>query len=47
MLTRVGAQTTYVDTSVVNGTTYYYKVAAVNSLGQGPSSNERSASPHV
>lgn len=32
------------DTSVATGQTYYYKVAAVNALGTGPQSNERSAS---
>jgi fibronectin type 3 domain-containing protein len=35
--------TTYQDTSVVKGTTYYYKVAAVSSAGAGPLSNEVSA----
>jgi RHS repeat-associated protein len=30
----------YVDTTAVNGTTYYYTVAAVNSYGTGPSSRE-------
>jgi hypothetical protein len=35
--------TTYADTSVTQGATYYYKVAAANSAGQGPLSNESSA----
>jgi len=35
--------TTYTDTSVATGTTYYYKVAAVNSYGISPQSNEASA----
>lgn len=35
----------YVDTTVVNGTTYYYTVASVNANGQGPQSNELSATP--
>jgi fibronectin type 3 domain-containing protein len=35
--------TTYQDNSVVKGSTYYYKVAAVNSVGAGPLSNEISA----
>ena len=39
--------TTYADANVTNGTTYYYKVAAVNSAGTSPLSNETSALPHV
>lgn len=31
--------TNYVDTDVTNGVTYYYRVAAVNSIGAGPKSN--------
>jgi subtilase family serine protease len=38
-------ETSYDDTSVVNGTTYYYEVAAVNSEGVGALSNEASATP--
>ena len=34
---------TYSDASLTQGTTYYYKVAALNSTGQGPSSGEASA----
>jgi fibronectin type 3 domain-containing protein len=34
-----------VDTGVANGTTYFYKVAAVNSVGTGPTSLEASATP--
>jgi fibronectin type 3 domain-containing protein len=37
--------TTYTDTTVINGTTYYYKVAAVNAGGTSPYSNEASATP--
>lgn len=33
------------DTGVLTGGTYYYKVAAVNAVGTGALSNERSASP--
>ena len=36
---------TYTDTAVSNGTTYFYKVAAVNSAGTGALSNEVSARP--
>jgi fibronectin type 3 domain-containing protein len=37
--------TSFTDASVVNGTTYYYTVAAVNSAGTSPPSNETSATP--
>ena len=39
------ASTAFTDTSVVNGTTYYYKVAAVNGVGVSPQSGEASATP--
>jgi predicted phage tail protein len=31
--------------NIVNGVTYYYKIAAYNAIGQGPLSNELSAKP--
>jgi hypothetical protein len=37
--------TTYTDVTAANGTTYYYRVEAVNSAGTGPASNELSAHP--
>ena len=37
--------TSYTDSPVTNGTTYYYEVSAVNSVGEGAVSNERSATP--
>ncbi len=37
--------TTYTNTRLKNGTTYYYKVAAVNAGGVSPRSNEASATP--
>ena len=37
----------YTDTTVTNGTTYYYKVAAVNASGTSPLSNEASATPQA
>jgi hypothetical protein len=37
--------TSYVDQSAANGTTYYYKVSALNANGEGAKSNEASASP--
>jgi hypothetical protein len=42
-LATAGTETTYADTTVTQGTTYYYKVAAANGAGQGPLSNEASA----
>jgi hypothetical protein len=37
--------TAYTNTGLTNGTTYYYKVAAVNPAGTSPMSNEASAKP--
>jgi hypothetical protein len=39
--------TSYVDSAVSNGTTYYYKVAAVNAGGAGQLSGEVSATPRA
>ncbi len=44
-LTTVGTVLTYVDNDVTNGGTYYYKVSAVNGVGEGVKSNELSAIP--
>ena len=40
-----GTGTTYTDGTAANGTTYYYKVTAVNAAGEGILSNEASATP--
>ena len=45
LLTTVGTSTNWTDTGVTNGTTYYYQVSAVNSIGEGLRSSERSATP--
>src|SRR5262249_19367707 len=39
--------TTFTDTGLTNGTTYYYKIAAVNAGGTSTLSNEASAMPQV
>jgi hypothetical protein len=39
------ATTSYLDTSVINGTTYFYVVRAVNGSGTSPNSNEAGATP--
>ena len=44
-LQNAGASPSFVDTTVTNGTTYYYKVSAVNTTGESPLSNEASATP--
>ena len=45
VVTTIGNVLTYTDTAVTNGVTYYYQVSAVNSAGEGPRSNEASATP--
>jgi PKD repeat protein len=41
----LGAVLTCIDAGLTNGQTYYYKVSAVNALGEGPQSNEANAAP--
>ena len=43
LFSQVGNVTSYTDTSVTNGTTYYYEVSAVNGVGEGGLSGELSA----
>src|SRR3989440_336768 len=45
LLATIGNVLTYTDTAVTNGVTYYYQVSAVNGVGEGPRSNEASATP--
>jgi predicted phage tail protein len=47
LLITVGNILTYTNTGLTNGQVYYYKVSAVNSVGEGPLSNEASATPVV
>jgi hypothetical protein len=44
-LANSGGALTYADSTVTNGTTYYYKVAAINTAGTGALSNEVSITP--
>src|SRR5439155_8284390 len=45
LLANSGSGTTYTDSAVTGGTTYFYKVTATNSIGTGGQSNEASATP--
>src|SRR5207245_2845739 len=45
LLTTVGNVTSYTNTGLASGHTYFYKVAAVNGIGTSPQSNEASAAP--
>jgi minor extracellular protease Epr len=47
LLTTVGNVLTYTDNNVVNGVTYYYRLTAVNTVGESSPSNEVSATPAV
>jgi PKD repeat protein len=41
----LGAVLSCTDTGLTNGQQYFYKVSAVNAIGEGPTSNEASATP--
>ena len=41
----LGNVTSYTNTGLTGGTTYFYQVKAVNSVGISPASNEASATP--
>src|SRR5437867_4444093 len=45
LVATIGNQLSYSDGGLTNGVTYYYKVSAVNNVGEGPPSNEASATP--
>jgi len=45
LLVEIANVTTYVDNGLTNGTAYFYRVSAVNSVGEGAQSNEASATP--
>jgi len=42
LIATLGTTGTYTDATVAPGQTYYYEVSALNSVGEGPRSNERS-----
>lgn len=44
-LTQVGNVLTYTDTNLINGVRYYYRVNAVNAVGEGSKSNIANARP--
>lgn len=45
-LSEVTSEMEYTDTGLTNGQTYYYQVTAFNFLGEGPKSNEATATPY-
>jgi len=45
LLTTIGVSTAYTDTGLTNGVMYYYRVSAINAVGEGPESNEAMATP--
>ena len=45
LLAQIDNRLTYADSGLTNGVTYYYRVAGLNTVGQGPNSTEASATP--
>ena len=45
LLATLGTATGWTDTGAANGTTYWYQVSAINSVGESSRSSERSATP--
>jgi hypothetical protein len=45
LLTTLGSVTTWTDSGLSNGSTYYYKLSALNAIGESPLSSERFATP--
>src|SRR2546421_736011 len=45
LIATIGNQLSYSDGGLTNGVTYYYQVSAVNNVGEGPRTNEASATP--
>jgi fibronectin type 3 domain-containing protein len=45
LFTTLGVVTSYTNTGLTNGTTYYYKISALNTVGESVLSNELSATP--
>ena len=45
LLSMVGVVLSYTDPGLTSGQAYYYEVSAVNAVGEGPKSNEASATP--
>ena len=45
LLITLGDVSSYTDSSVVNGQTYYYRVSAVSDMGEGPQTVSEDATP--